>query len=303
MEMRRFFFALAFVACSSAEQPSSPAPSAATSTDGGATGACPRAGAPAPIAPIAAGEVDEASGIAASALNEGAYWVHNDSGDAARAFAVSSTGALLATLTFDAAEPADIEDMAIEDGPGGSFLYFGDIGDNAVARPALTIHRVAEPRLSGTAPVTLDATSEKMTVTYGDAPHDAETLLFDPITKDLLIVTKVLFGRAHVHRVGPFVAGTTATTTRIASIPAALATGGAISRDGRLVAVRGYGTTASLWVRAPGEDLATALARPPCSVPVATEAQGEAFAFLPDGGGYVTVSEGAGAALNLARFE
>lgn len=65
--------------------------------------------------------------------------MHDDSGDVARAFAVSSEGKLLTTLSFDTAMPLDIEDMAIEDeSPGRSFLYFGDIGDNGLVRKQVT---------------------------------------------------------------------------------------------------------------------------------------------------------------------
>lgn len=319
--MRRLVLLLALtgVACSSSGA-SNPAPAASNATSTPTTPApvatdapapaadagsvCPRTGAVTVPGNIDAADVDEASGIVASTLNPEVYWVHNDSGDSARAFAVSSTGKLRATLKFDpGTTPLDIEDMAIEDTASGSFLYFGDIGDNDVARPSLTIHRVREPKLTGTSAVTLTADVETMTVKYGDAPHNAETLLFDPLTKDLLIVTKVTFGKAQVHRVGPFAAGTTATTTKIASIPVAVATGGAISRDGTQIAVRNYGLNAFLWTRAPGEDLATTFARTSCTIPVATEGQGEAFAFLPDASGYITVSEGSKQPLHLTRFE
>ena len=51
------------------------------------------------------------------------------------------------------------------------------------------------------------AASEKMTVVYADGPHDAETLLFDPSTKELLIATKSIGSGSAVHRVGPVAAG------------------------------------------------------------------------------------------------
>ena len=58
-----------------------------------------------------------------------------------------------------------------------------------------------------------------------------------------------------------------------------------------------------MWLRGPGESLADALARPPCEVRVASETQGESFAFLADGSGYVTVSEGRSESLHVSRFE
>lgn len=275
--------------------------------DGGAGGedsgegpelTCPSTGETTTTGTLSSPDITEASGIVASALNEGVYWVHNDSGASATAFALSREGKLLATLTFDALKPRDIEDIAIEDeSPDRSFLYVGDIGDNAEVRTQLTIHRVAEPKVGASA--TLTATSEKMTVTYADGAHNAETLLFDPATKDLLIATKALGGPSFIHRIGPFSAGKTVKTEKIATVDVDLATGGEISRDGRFIAIRNYSKSAFVWMRAPGESVAEALTREPCKFPVAAEAQGEAFAFLVGNKGYVTVSEGLNPALHV----
>lgn len=264
--------------------------------------ACLSVGKPATAGTVDSPDVAEASGIVASAVNTDVYWVHNDSGDVARAFALSREGKLLATLRFDTVKPRDIEDTAIEDeSPDRSALYFGDIGDNEEVRKDLTIHRVVEPKLGADAQLT--AISEKMTVTYPDGPHNAETLLFDPTTKDLLIATKKAGGPSFLHRIGPFAAGKTVKTEKIAEVDIDLATGGEISRDGRYIAIRNYTTNVFVWGRTPGESVADALARPPCKLPVAKEPQGEAFAFLADTKGFVTISEGASPALHISLFE
>lgn len=275
-----------------------------TSTDGGGPSgsSCPTAGKPTVPGRADSPEVDEASGIAVSAVNEGVYWVHNDSGDSARAFALGADGKLLATLAFYTVKPRDIEDMAIEDErPGKSFLYFGDIGDNDEVRSELVIHRVAEPKLGGD--TNLVATSEKMTVTYADGPHNAETLLFDPATKDLLIATKKSGGPSAIHRVGPFAAGQKVKTEKIAEVAIDLATGGEISRDGRFIAIRNYSRNAFVWTRAAGESIADAMKKEPCQLPVAQEQQGEAFAFLLGNKGYVTISEGASPELHVTPLQ
>jgi hypothetical protein len=271
--------------------------------DSGGDAACPSVDTPIVAGTVDEPEVNETSGIVASAVNDGVYWVHNDSGDTARAFALNNHGKLLATLAFDTVKPRDIEDVAIEDDSAGrSFLYFGDIGDNQEHRTEVTIHRVAEPKLTGgTAQLTV--VSEKMTVIYPDGPHNAETLLFDPSTKDLLIATKKAGGPSAIHRVGRFAAGTKVTTEKIATVDIDLATGGEISRDGRLVAIRNYSTSVFVWVRAPGEGVAAALSRPPCTLPLASEKQGEAFAFLTGGKGYVTISEGGSPELHVSFFQ
>lgn len=266
-------------------------------------GACPKASAPESVGVVDAKEISEASGIVASKANADVYWVHNDSGDSARVFAIGKTGALLATLTFDSATPEDIEDIAIEDGPDGSFLYLADIGDNDEVRPEIVIHRVAEPKLGAATKAKLTAASLTMRVQYPDGPHNAETLLFDPIAKELFIATKVKAGSAEIHRVGAFKAGGSATTSKIAEVPLAVANGGDISRDGSRVALRSLAGEALVWTRAAGESLAALFAREPCRVPVAADEQAEAFAFLPDGSGYITIAEGRKPSLDVARFE
>lgn len=264
-------------------------------------GVCPTYGTPTTLATLGSAAIVESSGLAASSLNAGVYWVHNDSGDVARAFAVSSEGKLLTILSFDTAMPTDIEDMAIEDeSPGQSFLYFGDIGDNNAVRKELTIHRVAEPKVDQ---ATITTPSEKMTVVYPDGAHNAETLLFDPLTKDLLIATKVAGGPSAIHRIGAFSAGQTVTTQKIAEVAIDFATGGEISRDGRIIGIRNYSPSAFLWIRLPGESLAAALARPPCKAPLANELQGESLAFQVGNRGFVTISEGKNPELHVTPFE
>jgi hypothetical protein len=255
------------------------------------------------LATVSAAAINEASGIGSSTKNPGIFWLHNDSGDVARTFAVDSTGALRATVSFDTVMPTDIEDMSIEDDGATSNLYFGDIGDNGEARASLTIHRVAEPKLGTGAPETLTIASEKMTVVYPDGAHNAETLLFDPIDKVLLIVTKKAGGPSAFHRIGAFAAGTKATTKKISEFSIDLATGGEISRDGKYIAIRNYSPTGYLWIRNDGETLEAALARPPCKIPIAAEAQGEAFDFLPGATGYVTTTEGASPPVTQTLFK
>ena len=76
-----------------------------------------------------------------------------------------------------------------------------------------------------------------------------------------------------------------------------LATGGDISRDGTLIAIRTYGGV-WVWQRPASASMADVFATQPCEATSAVEQQGEAVAFDPDGTGYTTVSEGESPALN-----
>ena len=272
-----------------------------TTEDGGGGLSCPTAGKATVAGTIDTAEADETSGIVASTKNEGIFWIHNDSGDVARTFAITKSGHLVATLNFDTVKPQDIEDIEIDDTGDKPYLYLADMGDNAESRTDHVIHRVEEPKL-GTE-TALTTTSDKMTVRYPDGPHNAETLLFDPISKDIFIATKKPGGPSYIHRVGPFEAGKTVTTEKVATVTVDTATGGDISRDGHYIVIRNYSKSAFLWLRNDGESVADALARDPCTIPIAAETQGEAFAFMPDGKAFVTTSEGLMQDLHLTPFE
>ena len=264
---------------------------------------CPRFGAPEQIGTVESSAIDEASGIVASRRRPGVFWVHNDSGDSARLFALSSKGRSLATYEVLGAEARDWEDLDIGMGPIRhlDYLYVGDIGDNQRRFDTVVVYRVPEPEVDPNVEVKagVTAVAEAFRLRYPDGPHDAEALLVDPRTGALLIATKEREGptqvfQADVRQPGPKPVG----LRRIAelSLPASplpggrLVTAGTLSRDGRWVLLKTY-VSAYLWDRGDGT-LADAFQREPCRVPVALEPQGEAAAFVGDRLDYVTLSEG-----------
>ena len=91
--------------------------------------------------------VQEASGLAASRKNAGVLWVHNDSGDVPRIYAMSTGGKHLGAYMLGGVYASDMEDVAIGPGPDPNvdYLYVGDIGDNTETRNTVAIYRVAEP--------------------------------------------------------------------------------------------------------------------------------------------------------------
>jgi hypothetical protein len=264
---------------------------------------CPRFSAAARAGLVTNPDIVEASGLAASRRNANVLWVHNDRGDTSRVFAISTTGASLATFVLAGAEASDWEDIAVGPGPiaGASYLYVGDIGDNSANSDTIEVYRVAEPAVTASsAEVTLSGV-DRLEFRYpGGQGDNAETLLVDPTNGDLYVVTKSDTGEARVYRASPpFVplrrtTMTLVTTLQFGSAPLlgdASATGGDISPNGELIAIRSY-DTAYAWRRPAGTTVEEALATPPCSLPVRAEAQGEAFGFFSDGTGYFTVSEG-----------
>lgn len=247
-----------------------------------------------------AGEgLTEVSGIAVSRRSDGVVWAHNDSGGGAEVFAVGLDGADLGRVALDGAEAFDWEDMAVGPGPGGAdHLFLGDIGDNNAVRDEVVVYRLPEPAV----PAEGSAPAEALTLTYADGPRDAETLLADPSTGDLFVVSKTWdAGPVGVYRIpADATPGTPVVMERVGEVPALageMVTGGDMSVDGSLVALRTY-FGVQVWDRGPGQTVADALAGEPCEAPAPFEVQGEALAFTPDGLGYVTIAEGVSPRVN-----
>jgi hypothetical protein len=249
--------------------------------------------------------LDEISGLAASRGNPNVLWVHNDSGDQPRVYAVTSAGALLGTFQLAGATATDWEDMAIGPAPGGgSYLYLADIGDNAARRASIRIYRVPEPRVTGDqAPVMATLTGvTAFDFVYEDGARDAESFFVDPVTNDFYVVTKrELTGNVLYRAVAPQ-AGQGNTLRKALTFPFTGATGADISADGLEVLVRRYSNNtnpltlaaqaATYWHR---EDASTSLiellAQPGLKLPLVIEPQGEAIAFAADGSGFYTTTE------------
>lgn len=227
-------------------------------------------------------------------------WTLNDSGDAARLFAVDPSGATRTVATLPDTDLRDVEDAAY--GPGRT-LYLADIGDNRSRRTSVSILRVPEPptdraRVTTGPPVRTE-------LTYEDGPHDAETLLVSPVTGQVLVVTKGLLGSSVyaaprpladgvLRKVGTVPLRRTGTSGGpvIGVVAQVLATGGAVSPDGRRLVVRTY-TDAYVYA-VPGDDLAAAFAGEPEVVALPASQQGEAVTFTPDGSALLTSTEGVG---------
>jgi hypothetical protein len=237
---------------------------------------------------VTAPDATELSGLVASPTQPGVLWAHNDSGDRARLFALRTDGSLVASLDVPGAEAVDWEDIAV--GPGDELLV-GDIGDNASARASIDVYRVPEPRLASGPATTAPAT--RVRFTYPDGAHDAETLLADRRTGEVVVVTKRVDGRSGVYA-GRLASGTLRRTGTLRLGLAGLATAGDVSADGKVIAIRTY-TALYVWARSPGATIAATLARTPCvgSAQLAREGQGESLALSRDGRSFFTVPEGA----------
>jgi len=94
--------------------------------------------------------LNEISGLALSSQKRAFTYVHNDSGDKSRFFAIDSNAQLVTTIYFEGAENngnvRDCEDIAAGKSNKGEerYLYLGDIGNNFGLRPFVCVYRIAE---------------------------------------------------------------------------------------------------------------------------------------------------------------
>ncbi|MFT5694990.1 MAG: hypothetical protein ACI9QQ_000965 [Myxococcota bacterium] len=247
--------------------------------------------------------INEASGIAASHRNPGVYYVINDSGDSAKVYAIDQTGRDLGSFFVSGAQAIDWEDIAV--GPAhdaaGFFLYVADTGDNLERRDFVTVYRIPEPEISPSTGVNVaavqDVTSFRIRFPGGKS-RDAEALFIDPNNADLYIVTKTnkqasVYRYAAPHREDEIV-----TLQKVAQLQIGLPplfgsnkiTAGDMSLVRNQILLRTY-SRVLLWSRSPGQSVADALKKPPCTMPDRVEPQGESITWTLDGTGYLTVSE------------
>ncbi|WP_316735823.1 hypothetical protein [Pedobacter aquatilis] len=249
---------------------------------------------------VSSAELSEISGLYNAKDN--LFFVHNDSGDTSRIFAINAKGSLLSTLYFKGVSSkkhssvTDCEDIAGGPGPiiNKRYIYLGDIGDNAANRPYITVYRFPEP---GNLSAKMQIASEAVHLKYPNGPQDAETLMVDPISKELIIVSK------RQDTVGIYSAPLlfknkdTITMKKQGNlfIPGRglfkYVVSGDISRDGKQVIIKTY-TGVYYWLRNGKESIAQTLKRAPKILPYTMEPQGEAVGFTPDGKAYYCISEG-----------
>jgi hypothetical protein len=276
------------------------------------------------------GELTEASGLVSSRTYPGVLWSHNDGGSGAGVFGIGKDGGDMGFHPLADVGAVDVEDIAIAAGATGDDLFVADIGDNGLERRSIRIYRFPEPDPEQPGPITA---VEVLEFAYPDGPHNSETVLVDSATNHVVIITKeqqldggmpdnfgrtlpslVFEGAIDGHGAGPVelvhvgtidMPALEAMNDSAGLSPASflgfggVPTGGDVSADGSLVALRTY-EAVWLWDRRENQSVAEALLGAPCQVTVASERQGEAVAFLDDG--LVTLAEGVNQPINgLAR--
>jgi hypothetical protein len=240
--------------------------------------------------------LDEASGLAVGIRSPGILYAQNDSGDSARFFALdASGGGTVAVINVPLAVNVDWEDLAVaHDSRGVASVWLADIGDNGSNRSQIQVYRVNEPELNSRNPAGELTTGNPdiWRLRYPDGPHNAESIVVDPVSHRIYVLTKSLYGLSGLYLVpahpdannvqpmtfvGHIQFGTTGTPGGPNLIGQLTATGASMSPDGSVLVVRTY-TDAYFW-RVNRGDLASAIKRAPIQIALPRQPLGEGIAI------------------------
>ena len=249
-------------------------------------------GDPLDLCAVTDARLPEISGLAVSGSTTLAM---NDGGDAVTVYELDGSCAVTGERTA-AVDPYDPEDMALA---ADGTVWLADTGDNRLSRTTVALIALAP-----------DGVATVYRMSYPDGPRDAEALLLAPDGTPYL-VTKEVLGTSEVYRPAQALdAGAVVPLEQVADLAFSLTgteggpvgragqllvTGGAVSPDGAVLALRTY-TDAYVWALA-GSDVPAALATAPVVVPLPAAPQGEAIAFAADGRSLVVTGEGLPAAV------
>lgn len=234
-------------------------------------------------------DIDEASGLVASKLHPSLLYTHNDSGGEPEVYMIDTLGKYQGKIVLEGSHNRDWEDIAI--GPGRkaeiSYIYIGDIGDNDAKRDKVHVYRFSEPKALESE---IKVKAEKITLTYPDGPRDAETLMVDPWSGDLLVLSKRDTSNTLYRATAEQLEAGEVMLEKLMKLPVTLAVGGDISADGKQILIKNYWAV-YYWQRKEGESMVEVLKGNPVQLPYKPEPQGEAIGFSASGDRYYTLSE------------
>src|SRR5882672_6594258 len=235
--------------------------------------------------------LEEASGLVASHVSPGMLWTLNDSGNPAEVFLIDQHAKIRMVCTLLHCRNRDWEDIAIGAGPvaGKKYIYVADIGDNWAQYELKFIYRFEEPRLATEKNITVN-TYDTLILKMPDGRRDAETVLIDPFTNDLYLISKREERVGVYHTPYPF-SRDTLKLNKVMTLPYTRIVAGSICSDGTEVLLKDY-EKVYFWKRSRGENLAMVLMKKPIELPYEREYRGEAIAWSLGGDEFYTLSEG-----------
>lgn len=236
----------------------------------------------------------EQSGVASSAINDSVLYIHQDSGNSPDVDIISSSGKSIGKITLVGVQNRDWEDIAVGPGPenGKSYIYVGNIGDNNAVYNEIIVYRFLEPEVRQIEQQQNFSITQfdRITMQYPDGHRNAESLLLDPLTKDIYVATKES-NHSQVYKASyPQTTSALSVLTALDDLPFDKLTGGDISANGQEVLLRSK-VGVWYWTRSKDETIATTLLKTPKFIPINAEYQGEGICFAHNGSGFYTNSE------------
>jgi hypothetical protein len=244
--------------------------------------------------------VNESSGVVASTRYQDVFWTHNDSGDGPNVYAFDRDGKDLGTFTLQGVTVRDCEDITIRTLHGKTYLYLGDIGDNRRERQEIVVYRFLEPAPNPNGGTHTITQFETIRLKYPDGAYDCETLMVQPKTGDLYLVTKVQDGQSRVYKLpNPRPLSSVQTLQYVATVPFQggtpadrLTTGGDIVPDGSKLVIRTY-LAAWEFTLPRGQKFDAIFSATPRRVALPIQPQGEAICYTTNAKTWIITSESA----------
>lgn len=227
--------------------------------------------------------IKESSGLCLGGRDPSIFWTLNDSGGEPCVFAIDRGGKTRAKVRVRDAANFDWEDIALgKDEKGAPALFIGDIGDNFQMRPTIQVYQIPEPEINEPGKVvdeTISAAPVIWRVSYPDGKHNAESLLVDPKTNRLHILTKSEDGRSALYVFPqPMQKEVSMTLEKVAELTFpkliragkrphdnCMTTAAGFSPDGSRLVVATYSSLYE-WKLSPDQPLADALKQPPARI-------------------------------------
>jgi len=250
------------------------------------------------IATINDERLKEVSGISESQMIDNIIWLHNDSQDKPRIFAINLNGEVVAEVNLINATNIDWEEIKVVKNPNDSqsYIYIGDIGDNLQIRKDYKFYVLKEPIIDTNKrnqPIEI-SDYQIIDFEYSDKSHDCEAFFVE--NNDIHLLTK-RDSMAHFFtlknplpnfkNIAEF-----QTKTKIGQyrtrIPSSRIVGADLSNDKQHLLVKSYDT---VYYYKANNDWKSVLSAEPQFVYYVPEVQGEAISWNKNNSGFWTLSE------------
>ncbi len=235
-------------------------------------------------------DIDEASGLITGRTNPDLLYSHNDSGGKASICLLNTKGEKKGEWLLNNAQNRDWEEIGISTENKKNYIFIGEIGDNQAKYSQCCFYKFEEPLYNPKKPELSIKNIQKINFRYENGPRDAEAFFIDPVSYDIIIISK-REPEAGVYKISyPYLTDSVNIAHKITQLPSTWITSTDISKDGTKILVKNY-TNIWLYNRIAKEDLKDTFGRKPLELDYKIEPQGEAVCWDKDSKGYFTLSE------------